>query len=64
MVRSIGHGYSGKRLHLQCWNVRLLTSLRSCEVKVQELVDAHEIIVRAQDSRKNYQPENISWYAI
>ncbi|EIW58264.1 uncharacterized protein TRAVEDRAFT_47429 [Trametes versicolor FP-101664 SS1] len=33
----------------------------SCEVKVQELVDAYEIIVRAQDSRKNYQPENISW---
>ncbi|OJT14472.1 Nitrate reductase [NADH] 1 [Trametes pubescens] len=33
----------------------------SCEVKVQELIDAYEIIVRAQDSRKNYQPENISW---
>lgn len=30
---------------------------------MQELVSAHEIIVRAQDSRKNYQPENISWYA-
>ncbi|KAL1944973.1 hypothetical protein VTO73DRAFT_2593 [Trametes versicolor] len=33
----------------------------SCEVKIQELVDAYEIIVRAQDSRKNYQAENISW---
>ncbi|KAI0325977.1 hypothetical protein GY45DRAFT_1374345 [Cubamyces sp. BRFM 1775] len=33
----------------------------SCEVKLQELVSAYEIIVRAQDGRKNYQPEHISW---
>ncbi|KAI0701790.1 hypothetical protein C8Q76DRAFT_242105 [Earliella scabrosa] len=32
-----------------------------CEVKVKELVGASEIIVRAQDSRKNYQPEHIVW---
>ncbi|KAI0717397.1 hypothetical protein C8T65DRAFT_717276 [Cerioporus squamosus] len=32
-----------------------------CEVKVQELVDAHEIIVRAQDCKKNYQPEHMTW---
>lgn len=63
-VRSTGHGYFGKRLHLRYRNAHLLTRFRSCEVKVQELVDAYEIIVRAQDSRKNYQPENISWYAI
>ncbi|KAI0630568.1 hypothetical protein C8Q77DRAFT_1133937 [Trametes polyzona] len=33
----------------------------SCEVKIQELADAYEIIVRAQDGRKNNQPEHISW---
>ncbi|KAI0358058.1 hypothetical protein OH77DRAFT_1502602 [Trametes cingulata] len=33
----------------------------SCEVKLQELASAYEIIVRAQDGRKNYQPEHISW---
>ncbi|KAH9920934.1 uncharacterized protein B0H18DRAFT_1190512 [Fomitopsis serialis] len=34
----------------------------SCELKLQEMVNAQEIIVRAQDSRKNYQPAEISWY--
>ncbi|TFY58429.1 hypothetical protein EVJ58_g6427 [Rhodofomes roseus] len=33
----------------------------SCEVKLQEMVNAQEIIVRACDSRKNYQPSEISW---
>ncbi|KAL7280444.1 hypothetical protein ACG7TL_005374 [Trametes sanguinea] len=33
----------------------------SCEVTLQELVDAFEIIVRAQDNKKMYQPERITW---
>ncbi|KAI0327001.1 hypothetical protein GY45DRAFT_48029 [Cubamyces sp. BRFM 1775] len=33
----------------------------SCDVKLRELVNAFEIIVRAQDSRKMFQPENITW---
>ncbi|KAI0819144.1 hypothetical protein BC628DRAFT_1404234 [Trametes gibbosa] len=33
----------------------------SCEVSIEALIHAYEIIVRAQDSRKNYQPEHISW---
>ncbi|KAI0746770.1 hypothetical protein C8Q80DRAFT_1105703 [Daedaleopsis nitida] len=32
-----------------------------CEVKVQELAGSPELVVRAQDSRKNYQPEHIVW---
>ncbi|RDX54486.1 hypothetical protein OH76DRAFT_1461500 [Lentinus brumalis] len=38
-----------------------------CEVKVQELLGAQEISVRAQDCRKNYQPEHMtcnSWYRV
>lgn len=38
-----------------------LTGVRSCEVKIQEIVDAFEIIVRAHDQKKNYQPEHITW---
>ncbi|KAH9893279.1 hypothetical protein C8Q73DRAFT_827907 [Cubamyces lactineus] len=34
----------------------------SCDVKLRELVNAFEVIVRAQDSRKMFQPENITWY--
>ncbi len=34
---------------------------RRCEVKVQELLGAQEISVRAQDCRKNYQPEHMTW---
>ncbi|KAI9062568.1 hypothetical protein FKP32DRAFT_806572 [Trametes sanguinea] len=33
----------------------------SCEVKLRELANAFEIIVRAQDHRKMYQPEHITW---
>ncbi|KAI0675969.1 hypothetical protein C8Q78DRAFT_360877 [Trametes maxima] len=33
----------------------------SCEVKLGELVNAFEIIVRAQDNKKMYQPEHITW---
>ncbi|CDO68387.1 hypothetical protein BN946_scf184815.g34 [Trametes cinnabarina] len=39
----------------------------ACEVKIQELVDAFEIIVRAQDNKKMYQSEHItcnSWYRV
>ena len=34
---------------------------RSCELKLQEMIDAKEIILRSMDSRKNYQPEHLSW---
>ncbi|KAI0369801.1 hypothetical protein BV20DRAFT_996285 [Pilatotrama ljubarskyi] len=33
----------------------------SCDVKLKELVNAFEIIVRAQDNKKMYQPEHITW---
>ncbi|OSD00775.1 hypothetical protein PYCCODRAFT_1453186 [Trametes coccinea BRFM310] len=33
----------------------------SCDVMVSDLVNAFEIIVRAQDGRKNFQPEHITW---
>ncbi|KAI0358306.1 hypothetical protein OH77DRAFT_1581746 [Trametes cingulata] len=39
----------------------------SCDVKLRELVNAFEIIVRAQDNKKMYQPEHItcnSWYRV
>ncbi|KAI9058596.1 hypothetical protein FKP32DRAFT_1761423 [Trametes sanguinea] len=32
-----------------------------CDVVLQDLVNAFEIIVRAQDGRKNFQPEHITW---
>ncbi len=35
--------------------------IRSCDVKLKELVNAFEIIVRAQDNKKMYQPEHITW---
>ncbi|RPD65482.1 hypothetical protein L227DRAFT_540273 [Lentinus tigrinus ALCF2SS1-6] len=33
----------------------------SCDVKVREMVDAFEIVVRAHDKKKNFQPEHITW---
>lgn len=36
-------------------------STRSCNVKLKELVNAFEIVVRAQDNKKMYQPEHITW---
>ncbi|CDO76150.1 hypothetical protein BN946_scf185027.g13 [Trametes cinnabarina] len=35
--------------------------LRSCDVLLSDLVNAFEISVRAQDGRKNFQPEHITW---
>ena len=39
----------------------LTLTFRSCELKLQEMIDAKEIILRSMDSRKNYQPEHVSW---
>ncbi|KAI0831873.1 hypothetical protein BC628DRAFT_1310601 [Trametes gibbosa] len=39
----------------------------SCDVKLKELANAFEIIVRAQDNKKMYQPEHITcnaWYRV
>ncbi|KAI0073788.1 hypothetical protein K474DRAFT_1602723 [Panus rudis PR-1116 ss-1] len=36
----------------------------SCEVKLQDLISADEITVRAHDGRKNFQPEHITWYVL
>ncbi|KAI0746771.1 hypothetical protein C8Q80DRAFT_795793 [Daedaleopsis nitida] len=33
----------------------------SCDVKIREIVNAFEIIVRAHDQKKNFQPEHITW---
>ncbi|KAI0761830.1 hypothetical protein BD413DRAFT_485296 [Trametes elegans] len=33
----------------------------SCDVKLRELVNAFEVVVRAQDNKKMYQPEHITW---
>ncbi|KAI0630736.1 hypothetical protein C8Q77DRAFT_1062963 [Trametes polyzona] len=34
----------------------------SCEVTLRELAEAFEVVVRAQDNQKMYQPEHITWY--
>lgn len=62
MAKNIGPGYSGEydfTLFLFCHAHRCD---RSCDVTVRELVRAFEVIVRAHDQKKNFQPEHITWY--
>lgn len=63
MAQSTGLGYSGilvsKGLALP--HTANTEFNRSCDVKLKELVNAFEIIVRAQDNKKMYQPEHITW---
>lgn len=35
---------------------------RSCELKLRELITATEIVLRAMDNRKNFQPEHFTWF--
>lgn len=37
---------------------------RSCELNLQELINAPEMVLRAMDSRKNYQPEHFTWFVL
>lgn len=66
MARSTGLGYSGIHVSkdITLPHTADVKSNRSCDVKLKELVNAFEIIVRAQDNKKMYQPEHITWCEI
>lgn len=58
---TLGMGILVRCIPCDCACVQTVWARRRCDVKYRELMTSSEIAVRAWDSRKNGQPEHVTW---